>query len=99
MLLWPVGWQPDQEHVTEVPCPSSLHTHHISMKQGLGPGSVHASLLTFLRFTLFCVFDCFGCIYLCTMCVPSTHGGQKRALALPELEGWRVVSKHVDSET
>lgn len=45
----------------------------------------------FLRLTY--MYDCFACMYVCTMCVPCTPGGQKRALEHLELE-LQIICEH-----
>ena len=42
-----------------------------------------------------CMCEGFACMYVCTICLPRTHRGQKVALDSPELELQLVVSHYV----
>lgn len=49
----------------------------------------------FLILDLLSSYMFFLSVYLCTMCMPDTHRGQKRVSNPLELELWMVVNHHV----
>ena len=76
----------EERHPRLMHGPVCTHTHH--SKQKLTKPKPYFAVVVVVKFYLFCVYGYFTCmnIYLCSIYMPGTFGGQKRTSNPVELE-------------